>query len=122
MVAYQESSKSCLERMLNFIRLLLVVSPLKALMADQVEVFRRKGVLATYVTSKTNPEEVLKGDYELTHISPELLLRKNCYRMMGMSEPYSDSLVALVMDEAQCVKKWYFIYESSNTPINNVNM
>ena len=84
----------------------IVVSPLTALMADQVEFFKRRGVLATSVTGKTNPDGVLNGEYELVYISPELLLRKKCYRMMGMSEAYSDSLVALVVDEAHCVKKW----------------
>ena len=86
--------------------IVIVVSPLTALMADQVDVFKRKGVSAVSVTRDTNPAGILRGDYQLVFISPEQLLKKKCYRMMGRSPEYCDNLVALVIDEAHCVKKW----------------
>ena len=92
----QESKKS----------IVIVVSPLVALMADQVDVFKRKGMSAVSVERDTNPAAILRGEYELVFISPEQLLKKKCYRMMGRSPEYCENLVALVIDEAHCVKKW----------------
>ena len=87
--------------------IVIVVSPLTALMQDQVEFFKRKGLSAVSATRDTNPAGILRGDYQLVFISPEQLLTKRCYRMMGSSPEYCASLIAVVIDEAHCVKKWY---------------
>ncbi len=58
--------------------------------------------------SITNPDTVLGGAFELVFISPELLLTMRRYRMMCRSEEYKDSLVALIVDEAHCVKNGMF--------------
>ena len=56
---------------------MLVVSPLIALMKDQVQSFRKRGVSAVYVSSDGDPEcedmktGVLEGRYQLVFISPE---------------------------------------------------
>ena len=87
--------------------IVIVVSPLTALMQDQVDVFKRKGLPAVSVTRDTNPGRILRGDYQVVFISPEQLLTNRCYRMMGSSPEYCEGLIALVIDEAHCVKKWY---------------
>ena len=92
--------------------IVLVVSPLVALMKDQVETFRKRGVSATYVTSDSDAEcekmkaGVSEGRYQLVFISPEQLIENRRFRCMCQSEHYQDRLTALVTDEAHCVKKW----------------
>ena len=91
---------------------MLVVSPLIALMKDQVQSFRKRGVSAVYVSSDGDPEcedmktGVLEGRYQLVFISPEQLIENRRFRCMCKSEVYQDKLTALVIDEAHCVKKW----------------
>ena len=88
----------------------LIVSPLLALMKDQVAVYSSKGLAAAYVSSE--PENrlmrqgVLEGRYQLVFISPESLFASGKWREMLQEEPYVSRLVAFVIDEAHCVKKW----------------
>jgi superfamily II DNA helicase RecQ len=88
--------------------IVLVVSPLIALMKDQVQSFRKRGISAAYVTSDGDVEcedmkaGVLEGKYQLVFIRPEQLI-DSC---MCQSEHHQDKLIALVADEAHCVKKW----------------
>ena len=90
----------------------LVVSPLIALMKDQVQSFRKRGVSAAYVTSNGDAEcedmkaGVLEGKYQLVFISPEQLIDNRRFRCMCQSEHYQEKLIALVVDEAHFVKKW----------------
>ena len=86
----------------------IVVSPLITLMKDQVRQMTEKGVSALYVgeTDETTVTEVCEGKYQLVYISPEALLTNSTWRDMSQSPIYQNSLVALVVDEAHCVKKW----------------
>lgn len=43
-------------------------------------------------------------------ISPEGLLSNNCWRDVLLSREYQENLVAVVIDEAHCVKKWYAMF------------
>ena len=92
--------------------IVLVVSPLIALMKDQVQSFRKRGVSAAYVTSDGDVEcedmkaGILEGKYQLVFLSPEQLINNRRFRCMCQSEYYQDKLIALVVDEAHCVKKW----------------
>ena len=91
--------------------IVIVVSPLLALMKNQVDSFAKKGVLAAYVSSEQEKEcvqmreDVILGKYQLVYISPEQLIGNPRYRTMCRSEIYIEKLVALVIDEAHCVKK-----------------
>ena len=49
-------------------------------------------------------KRVLEGDLQLLYISPENLLNNNKYRSMLLSPQYAKGMVALVVDEAHCVK------------------
>ena len=58
----------------------LVVSPLIALMHDQVEALERSGVASTYLASTLDPPEIARriaalgrGDYRLVYVAPERL-------------------------------------------------
>ena len=57
------------------------------------------------VDSETE-NEVCDGKYQLVYLSPEALLTNMTWRDMLQSPVYQQNLVALVVDEAHCVKKW----------------
>lgn len=91
--------------------IVIVVSPLIALMKDQVRSFQAKRIPSVCVTADTESNQhekncVLSVMYQLLLISSELLLTKHCYRLMCRSPEYIERLVTLVIDEAHCVKKW----------------
>lgn len=68
-----------------------------------------KGVNAVYVgdvVDRDDEDSVCNGKYELVFLSPEALLKNMTWRGMLESEMYQENLVAFVVDEAHCVKKW----------------
>ena len=59
--------------------------------------------------AQTDPaviSRVLKGNVQLLYISPENLLNNPRFRLMLLTSKYKEHLVALVVDEAHCVKTW----------------
>ena len=59
--------------------------------------------------AQTDPaviSRVLKGNVQLLYISPENLLNNPRFRSMLLTSKYKERLVALVVDEAHCVKTW----------------
>jgi ATP-dependent DNA helicase RecQ len=88
--------------------LTLVISPLIALMKDQVEALRAKGIAAARLDSTLSTEEVAgvfesmrNGDLKLLYIAPERLLSEN---FMARLERTKISLLAI--DEAHCISEW----------------
>ena len=104
----------CLPRIYDQLRsvqgsITVIVSPLTALMKDQVESFGKRGVSAALVTSDCDEQikaDVVEGRYQLVFISPEQLISRERFRSMCTNECYAERLVVLVVDEAHCVKKW----------------
>lgn len=88
-------------------RCALVVSPLVALMRDQVSQARRKGLQAAAVDSALDPakrSELLsrlqRGGLELLYAAPEALTR--LAGDVGTSEPFG----LFAVDEAHCISQW----------------
>ena len=86
----------------------IVISPLIALMQDQVEALRQAGVNAACLNSSLSPEvareteaSLLRGEIELLYIAPERLLMPRMLDLISRIEP---SLFAI--DEAHCVSQW----------------
>ena len=86
----------------------LIVSPLLALMADQVAALRQAGVRAAALNSDLAPDErgalwnsVETGQLDLLYVAPETLLRPDVMRRL---EGVNLSLVAI--DEAHCLSQW----------------
>ena len=109
----------------------LIVSPLKALMKDQVSLLvatlmvkftvgmacmqvsslSSRGLSAAYVIGETENDksqltEILNGKFQIIFISPELLLTNLTWREMIRTRTYMNNLVAFVVDEAHCIPKW----------------
>lgn len=100
----------------------LVVSPLIALMKDQVDGLKDKGISATYIHSgltwseiKVIMDNALKGHYQLLYVSPERLTSSNF-------EGYLENLPIklLVVDEAHCVSMWGKDFRPSFLKIANI--
>ena len=81
----------------------LVVSPLIALMKDQVSAMSKRSVRAVYIGDMDDDgqstTEISEGKYQLVFVSPESLLT-------DLRPVYQENLVAFVVDEAYCVTKW----------------
>ena len=88
--------------------IVVVVSPLVALMKDQVDSCTAKGLSAAYVSAEPGNENmnqgVLEGRYQLVFLSPEALFFSRRWREMLREEPYCSNLVAFVIGEAHCIK------------------
>ena len=89
--------------------IVVVISPLIALMKDQVATFSEKGIIAGCITTESSPEEkktAKEGGYQLIFFSPEAILCTPVWRTAIQSARYQENVVALVIDEAHCVHKW----------------
>jgi ATP-dependent DNA helicase RecQ len=86
----------------------IVVSPLIALMQDQVDALRAAGVAAAYLNSSLAADEqreverqLLAGELNLLYVAPERLLTG---RFLNLLERIEVALFAI--DEAHCVSQW----------------
>jgi len=88
--------------------LCLVISPLIALMKDQVDNLRKRGIKAVAIYSGMHPDEIdiilhgcRYGDYKLLYVSPERLTTvkfRDALRKMKVN--------LLAIDEAHCISQW----------------
>lgn len=86
----------------------VVISPLIALMDDQVRALQNRGIRATYVASTLSQAErqrreegMVAGDYEIVYVAPERLRSSWFVRALVRARP---PLVAV--DEAHCISQW----------------
>ncbi len=86
----------------------VVVSPLIALMQDQVDALEEVGVRAAFLNSTQTYEEAARierlvrtNQIDLLYVAPERLLTQRCFDLL------QDSQIALfAIDEAHCVSQW----------------
>ena len=86
----------------------VVVSPLIALMRDQVEGLRQTGVRAAFLNSTLSYREVLeveeaveRGMLDLLYVAPERLLGERTLELLARVP-----LALFAIDEAHCVSQW----------------
>lgn len=88
--------------------LTLVVSPLIALMKDQVDALQARGVAATLINSSLGPAEqrerieaLARGEYRLVYIAPERFRHERFVEALGRCR-----IAFVAIDEAHCVSMW----------------
>ena len=93
---------------LIFPGLTVVISPLIALMKDQVEQLHEIGVPALFLNSSlsrgeyaANMEAVRSGGTKLLYVAPETLLTTRLFNLL-----HSLPLDCLTIDEAHCISEW----------------
>src|SRR5450756_475481 len=86
----------------------IVVSPLIALMRDQVEGLLDAGVKAAVLNSSLSWEEasaveqrLLAGDLDLLYVAPERLVTPRCLSLLARAR-----IALFAIDEAHCVSQW----------------
>ena len=92
--------------------LTVVISPLIALMQDQVERLTANGIPATFINSALTPTERAKreyaaarGDYKLLYVSPERLLGESFLALLDRVAA-GPGIALFAVDEAHCVSEW----------------
>ncbi|MBK9923702.1 MAG: DNA helicase RecQ [Anaerolineales bacterium] len=93
---------------LLFDGLTVVVSPLIALMKDQVEQLRAYGVPSLFLNSTLSPQEyqenmeyVRNGEVKLLYVAPETLLTQRILSLLD-----SVQVDCITIDEAHCISEW----------------
>jgi ATP-dependent DNA helicase RecQ len=86
----------------------VVISPLIALMQDQVSALRQLGVRASFLNSTLDQHsvrkietELLDGAIDLLYIAPERLTQERCLALLEQAE-----IALFAIDEAHCVSQW----------------
>ena len=86
----------------------IVVSPLIALMQDQVDALAELGVRAAFLNSSQSFDEAMRteralrrGELDLLYIAPERLLTSRCLEMLDEVQ-----IALFAIDEAHCVSQW----------------
>ncbi len=88
--------------------IILVVSPLIALMNDQVDSINAMGITAVKISSSNTHDvtsKIKKGQFQIVFISPEHLVTLE-WRNMLASSVYRSNFVGFAVDEAHCIQKW----------------
>lgn len=86
----------------------VVISPLIALMQDQVDALAELGVRAAFLNSTQSYADVVriersmrKGELDLVYIAPERLMTPRCLELLEASP-----IALFAIDEAHCVSQW----------------
>ena len=86
----------------------IVISPLIALMQDQVDALRELGVRAAFLNSTQDWQDsreveqaFLAGELDLLYVAPERLLTDRCLQLLSRGK-----LALFAIDEAHCVSQW----------------
>ena len=86
----------------------VVVSPLIALMADQVAALRQVGVKAAYINSTLSPDAardaehaMTRGELDIVYVAPERLCTDRFLSLLARTK-----IALFAIDEAHCVSQW----------------
>lgn len=86
----------------------IVISPLIALMQDQVAQLTQNGIKATMINSSLDREEAydreqraLRGEYDLVYLAPERLMSTSGSRLLRQLD-----VARFAIDEAHCISEW----------------
>jgi len=107
-LCYQVPALTLAERNRETHGMTLVISPLIALMKDQVDVLRERGVSATFINSSLGSKQrndryghVARGQYDLLYVTPERFRKPDFLEVLGQR-----NIHLLAVDEAHCISEW----------------
>jgi len=90
----------------------IVVSPLIALMQDQVDALKQLGVPAAFLNSSLDAEtarevsrSVLRGELKLLYVAPERLMTEGFLNLLERLQQ-ENRIALFAIDEAHCVSQW----------------
>ncbi|NOU39781.1 MAG: DNA helicase RecQ [Methylotenera sp.] len=90
----------------------IVVSPLIALMQDQVDALQQLGVQAAFLNSSLSTHEasaitaqLMRGDLQILYVAPERLLMPSFLSLLEQIE-HNIGIALFAIDEAHCVSQW----------------
>jgi ATP-dependent DNA helicase RecQ len=90
----------------------IVVSPLIALMQDQVDALQQLGVQAAFLNSSLSTNEasaitaqLMRGDLQILYVAPERLLMPSFLSLLEQIEN-NIGIALFAIDEAHCVSQW----------------
>ena len=93
---------------LKFDGMTLVISPLIALMKDQVDGLRANGITAAFINSSLPPAEIARveeqashGKLKLLYLAPERLAMRNVQQFL-----HTLKIDLVAIDEAHCISEW----------------
>ena len=102
--------------------LTLVVSPLIALMKDQVDALLAKGVWATFVNSSLQRSERLSryaaignGDFDILYVTPERFRKPDFCEVLDKRD-----VVLMAIDEAHCISQWGHDFRPDYTRVGEI--
>ncbi len=102
--------------------LTLVLSPLIALMKDQVDALTRKGVAATFINSSLSRQErtqryqqVEQGQFDLLYVTPERFRKVEFTKLIKKRH-----VCLLAVDEAHCISHWGHDFRPDYTRLQEI--
>ena len=90
----------------------IVVSPLIALMQDQVDALKQLGVSAAFLNSSLDAnaarevsQQLLRGELKLLYVAPERLMTESFLNLLERLQQ-ENRIALFAIDEAHCVSQW----------------
>lgn len=102
--------------------LTLVLSPLIALMKDQVDGLKQKGIKAAYINSslkrserKSRYAELAAGDIDICYVTPERFRKSDFVESLRRRD-----ICLLAVDEAHCISEWGHDFRPDYTRVADI--